>query len=192
MRLFAELSYEEVQMDLVAQRAGVAKPTLYRYFAAKELLFLTALEAFLGDFSKAIADIAEAPGAPAEALKSIMELAFDRFMGCTAALRAVDGSEAGLGQKGRLLARARIQEIRHAIVRVLERGVATGDFDDPEPETTALIVLGSLRLTAARTPPAKRDVTLRRIRKVIFCGVARNRRGLRGPLAGAAQDMEDL
>lgn len=179
-------------MDLVAHCAHVAKPTLYRYFETKESLFLTALEAFLGDFYKAVTDIADAPGAPAEALTNIMAVAFDRFAGCTAALRAVDGSEAGLGVKGRLLARSRVGDIRTAIARVLQRGVETGDFEDPDPSTTALILLGALRLTAARTPVARREAALRRVRAVIFNGVAQSQEGLGASMANAAHELENL
>ena len=171
MELFAELPYEQVQMDHVAHRARVAKPTLYRYFAAKEQLFLVALEEFLGDFARAAAAIAHAPGPPDEALASIMTMAFHRFASCTAAIRAVDGSEAGLGVKGRRLARARMDEIRGAIVTVLERGAASGDFEDSEPATTALIILGALRLTAARTPADQRTAALRRIRALLLGGL---------------------
>ena len=192
MQLFAELPYEEIQMDLVAQRARVAKPTLYRYFKAKESLFLTALDAFLSDFSAAVAQIADAPGAPKQALGQIMEVAFDRFAGCTAALRAVDGSDAGLGISGRLLARSRVEDIRRSIEHVLHRGVAVGEFNDPDPNTTALILLGALRLAGARTPASRRSATLRRIQAVIFDGVALTRRASSSSMADAAQELENL
>src|SRR5215218_5680040 len=45
--LFTERAYADVHMGAVAAAAGVAKPTLYRYFATKEALFIEALECAL-------------------------------------------------------------------------------------------------------------------------------------------------
>ena len=47
VRLFTEHAYADVHMDAIAAAAGVAKPTLYRYFATKEALFIEALECAL-------------------------------------------------------------------------------------------------------------------------------------------------
>src|SRR5215207_6909978 len=41
--LFARRHYHEVRMDDIAQQAGVAKGTLYRYFQDKEDLYLALL-----------------------------------------------------------------------------------------------------------------------------------------------------
>src|SRR3954470_5204050 len=43
-RLFADAPYGEVHMDALAAEARGAKPTLYRYFAKKDLLFIGAPE----------------------------------------------------------------------------------------------------------------------------------------------------
>ena len=56
-RLFAEAPYAEVHMDAIAAAASVAKPTLYRYFPHKELLFVEALEQTLTQLRIEIEDI---------------------------------------------------------------------------------------------------------------------------------------
>ena len=173
MKLFAALPYGAVQMDMVAHEASVAKPTLYRYFKTKEALFLTALDAFLGEFASVVGNIAASFDAPELALTEIISFSFDKFAGCSAALRAADGSESGVGGQGRRLARERIDEIRGSITHVLRRGAATGRFNDSEPETTALILLGALRVAAVRTPPHRRDAVLNHIQSVLLNGVVR-------------------
>ena len=173
MQLFAQLPYEHVQMDVVAQRAGVAKPTLYRYFAAKELLFLTALESFLGDYAKTMSELADSDLPATKALTQMARLAFDRFVGCTAILRATDGSEAGLGAKGRSMVRAKVEEIRQAIVRVLVRGADSADFEEVDPEVAALVILGALRMGAARMAPNRREAALDDMLSVLFAGIMR-------------------
>jgi AcrR family transcriptional regulator len=42
-RLFLELGYERASMDAIAGDAGVSKQTLYRYYSAKERLFVDVL-----------------------------------------------------------------------------------------------------------------------------------------------------
>jgi TetR/AcrR family transcriptional repressor of mexJK operon len=44
-RLFLELGYERASMDAIASAAEVSKQTLYRYYAAKEQLFVDVLRA---------------------------------------------------------------------------------------------------------------------------------------------------
>jgi AcrR family transcriptional regulator len=39
LQLFTELHYEEITLDLVADRAGVSTPTVFRHFGSKDELF---------------------------------------------------------------------------------------------------------------------------------------------------------
>lgn len=47
--LFTDFGYKSVSMDMIAQKAGVAKGTLYLYFKDKETLFTQLVDAMLGD-----------------------------------------------------------------------------------------------------------------------------------------------
>jgi AcrR family transcriptional regulator len=51
---FGETSYEAVTMTSVAERAGLAKGTLYLYFGTKEDLFLSVVEDRLGEWFGAL------------------------------------------------------------------------------------------------------------------------------------------
>lgn len=57
MELFAGYGFKSVSMDNIAERACVAKGTLYLYFKDKETLFYHLLDQFLVDFGKQIQEI---------------------------------------------------------------------------------------------------------------------------------------
>jgi AcrR family transcriptional regulator len=112
LRLFAETAYDSVQMDDLARAAGVAKPTLYRYFATKEELFLEGIERTLGDLEHDAEAAAQAAPSPEEALSAIVRCVLEALGTCTAAIRAFDDGETGLGERGRAVIRRRVKRIR--------------------------------------------------------------------------------
>ena len=57
MELFASYGFKSVSMDNIAERACVAKGTLYLYFKDKEALFYHLLDQFLADFGRQIQEI---------------------------------------------------------------------------------------------------------------------------------------
>lgn len=71
MQLFAAAPYDAVQMDDVARAAGVAKPTLYRHFRTKELLFVEALEMILDKLRASVGAMARSRESAAERLRAI-------------------------------------------------------------------------------------------------------------------------
>lgn len=44
VELFARLGYSDTELDAVAQRAGIAKGTIYRYYRSKSALFLATVD----------------------------------------------------------------------------------------------------------------------------------------------------
>ena len=67
-------SYSDIAMDRIAERAGVAKGTLYLYFRTKEALFLSLYEARLGAWYAdlhALADHGEGTVSASEAARVI-------------------------------------------------------------------------------------------------------------------------
>lgn len=58
-QLFAELGYERVSMDLIAERAGVSKATVYGHFEDKRALFQAALLDVVCDLRDRIAKVLE-------------------------------------------------------------------------------------------------------------------------------------
>ena len=147
-QMFAERSYVEVQMDDLAKAASVAKPTIYRYFNSKEDLFLEALD---GTMSELVAEVSRAADDEAPAptvLRQMIKAALRSFAQCTAAIRALDGSDAALGERGRAMLRRRGQQIREEFARVLERGITAQEFRGLDPDIASRAILGAVRMTA--------------------------------------------
>src|SRR6187402_2323106 len=95
-RLFEAAPYAEVHMDAIAAAASVAKPTLYRYFATKEALFVEALECALDEVRHDV-HVLRVGAAPIEdRLRRVIACVLDRVGRLTPATRAVEGQSSDL------------------------------------------------------------------------------------------------
>lgn len=147
-QLFAERAYVDVQMDEVARAAAVAKPTIYRYFSSKEDLFLEALDGTMSELVAEVGRVADEHAPASAVLRQMIGAALKSFAQCTAAIRALDGSDPALGERGRAMLRRRARQIREEFARVLQRGVAADEFRVPDPDLASRAILGAVRMTA--------------------------------------------
>ncbi len=118
--VFAERGYAQARIDDIAERAGLAHGTIYRYFASKQELFGAVLEARLEEMNRRLAALCSetrTAGALVEALVAV-HWEFLRAHG-----RLV---EVGLAHLPTLpdSMRARIKELRRTTRELLIRAVA--------------------------------------------------------------------
>jgi AcrR family transcriptional regulator len=64
IELFQTRGYADVTVSDIAERAGVAKGSVYRHFRSKEAVFAAAIEAMVGDVASRFADAVAALGGP--------------------------------------------------------------------------------------------------------------------------------
>lgn len=147
-QMFAARAYVEVQMDDLARAAEVAKPTIYRYFKSKEDLFLEALDGTMNDLVAEVGSAAAESGPAPEVLRQMIGAALRSFARCTAAIRALDGTDSALGERGRAMLRRRAKQIREEFATLIERGVADGSFRSLDAEIVSRAVLGAIRMTS--------------------------------------------
>jgi AcrR family transcriptional regulator len=147
-QMFAERAYVEVQMDELAKAADVAKPTIYRYFNSKEDLFLEALDGTMSELVAEVSRVADESSPAPLVMRRMIFAALKSFAQCTAAIRALDGTDAALGERGRAMLRRRARQIREEFARVLERGIAARDFRGLDPDLASRAILGAVRMTA--------------------------------------------
>jgi AcrR family transcriptional regulator len=143
--LFARAGYATVQMDDVARAAGVGKPTLYRYFGSKEELFVEVFGEALQELQQRIEAESTPDLTPPESLALMIRTLVDFLAQQTGTLRLLSGDHPQLEQRWRTVFRSRRRPILDALRRVLERGVASGDFRPLDPEVTPGLILGMIR-----------------------------------------------
>ena len=147
-RLFAERRFDEVLMEEVAQRAGVGKGTLYRYFRDKEELYFAVVFAGVAGLKEQLGRGAAAEEDPLGrlevAVRAIVSfLSSNRFF---FRLMGVEDSKAD-GRKGTYRCRWRQKrgELLAFLEEVLNSGAERGVFDCRHPTTEAQILLGMVR-----------------------------------------------
>lgn len=155
MGLFSGLPYAAVHMDAVAAAAGVAKPTLYRYFPTKEALFIAGLAWTLAELRDAIGAI-RSVDAPAR-LRAAVALVLERVGALSPALTAIEGRGAEFGERSRRVLREGFDGLRGALADLLRAGVAAGELHVPDIDLAVLMILGGIRMAVhgtGRRPPA--------------------------------------
>lgn len=175
LRLFSEQPYGDVHMDGIAASARVAKPTLYRYFATKEALFIAALEHALAELGREIERMRTASSTSEDRLRRIVGLMLDRVGRLSPAIQAVEGQSSDLGERSRMILRRGFASLREAIGRLLADGVEDGELGDFDVELAVLLVLGGVRM-AVHSAAATRTDLARSLVDILLGGLrARNR-----------------
>ncbi|NEW41106.1 TetR/AcrR family transcriptional regulator [Nocardia cyriacigeorgica] len=143
--LFAEVGFEKTTVDAVISKLGVAKGCFYHHFRSKDELFeacvIAISEQLEAQYLSIIDDVSVAPGARLVA-----------YLDHSYALAAGPGSDGFLADLHSLSFRelhrrvtdAVTAALRPALTRVLDQGVAAGEFDVVDSEFTAVAVLGAL------------------------------------------------
>lgn len=155
MGLFSGLPYAAVHMDAVAAAAGVAKPTLYRYFPTKEALFIAGLAWTLAELRDAVGAIPERDARTR--LRRAVGLVLERIGALSPALTAIEGRGAEFGERSRRVLREGFDGLRGALAEVLRAGIASGELTVPDVDLAVLMILGGIRMAVhgtGRRPPA--------------------------------------
>jgi TetR/AcrR family transcriptional repressor of mexJK operon len=171
-QMFAERAYVEVQMDELAKAAEVAKPTIYRYFSSKEDLFLEALDGTMNELVAEVSRVADEQAPAPEVLRQMISAALMSFARCTAAIRALDDSDAALGERGRAMLRRRVRQIREEFARVLQRGIAERHLGGFDPDLASRAILGAVRMTARAENASNDECAAEALADLLLFGMA--------------------
>lgn len=139
LAVFGERGYKATTLEEVARRAGVSKGTVYLYFDSKEALFravvLTKAGGLLTAGEEALRD-------PHRSARALLTHAIDRMWDAFAndqficLSRMVQGELTQFPEVQRFYWDEVIVPSRRLLVRIAERGVATGEF---RPEAVVMI-----------------------------------------------------
>jgi AcrR family transcriptional regulator len=141
-RVFAERDYHAVTMDEIAQRSGVGKGTLYRYFDSKEDLFIALMDEGLALLADRLEEEQKAEVPPAEILSRMIHAIVRSFCQHLPFFRILNGDKGRLIVRKKQLFKERRRRLVTALGRVLERGMASGVFRQVDPEVTPSLLIG--------------------------------------------------
>lgn len=163
--LAAEHGIASVTMSQIAEKAGIGRATLYKYFSDVEAILVAWHERHVTTHLEHLAGIRDQAGGASERLEGVLE---------AYALIAHEhhGTElAALLHRGEHVARAQ-KQLRRFIGDLLVEGARSGDIrNDVAPDELASYCLHAL--TAASSLPSKAAV--RRLVKVTLAGVRASR-----------------
>ena len=143
--LFGRRGYGSVQVDDVARAAGVGKPTLYRYFASKEELFLQVFGDALEGLEADLDAIRRREGSQRAALTAMLERLVDVLAGQMVSLRLLTGEQPELADRWRTLFRGRRRPILDALRAVIVAGIEGDEFRPVDPGVVPALLLGMIR-----------------------------------------------
>lgn len=148
-RLFGENGYHATTIDDVAERAGVAKGTVYWYFRSKKALFLAVLRSVSEIYRTELGRAAEGIGSPLGRLEAALRATFTLTATSPEVYdlyfqRVVDADEGFAGERERIH-----EHLREDLRALLEEAVRAGEVRDDDLETLARMVMGAAESGAA-------------------------------------------
>ncbi len=169
--LFARASYDIVQMDDIARRADLGKPTLYRYFASKEELYLSVCDEAFQRLDARL-DQAGAAASPAEALRQMVGALIEILDEQLSPLGFLHGEDSALTSQWQQLYRRRRKMIIDRLRSVLAQGVARGDFAALNTAVAPNLLLGAIRGGLVDSSQVPKDKLAETISGFVLRGLA--------------------
>jgi AcrR family transcriptional regulator len=142
-RLFGERGTTEVSMDEIATEAGVARSTVYVYFANRDELLRACLKRMHNQLREALATVWEPDTDPGERLRTLIEAMFERLDDNPAFFRLALITQEGMGNDGRVVG-SELALIGLDVARLIQdlylEGVTMGRFRVLDPDRATSLI----------------------------------------------------
>jgi AcrR family transcriptional regulator len=161
-RLFGECGTTDVSMDEIAAEAGVARSTVYVYFANRDDLLRACVQSMYDRLQDTIALVVDDGAPPVERLRGLILGVLERIDESPDFFRFAMATQATAGAAGSAAVGGALMMIGLDMIRVLEElvvaGVAAGDFRaDVDPARAVVLVgqqiYGALSVRAGEPEP---------------------------------------
>jgi TetR/AcrR family fatty acid metabolism transcriptional regulator len=165
-RLFGERGTTDVSMDEIAAEAGVARSTVYVYFANRDDLLRACVQSMYDSLQDTIALVVDDGAPPVERLRGLILGVLERVDESPDFFRLAMATQATAGAAGSAAVGGALMMIGLDMIRVLEElvvaGVASADFRaDVDPERAVVLVgqqiYGALSVRAGEPEPVPAD-----------------------------------
>lgn len=141
-RLFDRVGYHGVNMSMIAQAAGVRKPTLYHYISSKDEILFGLHELFIGTLRTRTDERIAAGWSPLEVLHAVVQDTFSLLHDHPGSVRAFFEHFRDLSQKQRAEIGVKRDAYVALIIKVIEQGMAAGVINKADPRLTAHCLFG--------------------------------------------------
>jgi AcrR family transcriptional regulator len=159
-RLFGERGTTDVSMDEIAAEAGVARSTVYVYFANRDELLRACLTGMHEQLLEDIAETWEHDAEPARRLGRLVEAMLNRIDDSPAFFRLALLTQGTVGQGGEAVGTELALiglNIARLITDLYNDGVASGDFRAIDPDLAVSLIgqqiYGAMSVRAAEPLP---------------------------------------
>jgi AcrR family transcriptional regulator len=145
-RLFGERGTTEVSMDEIATQSGVARSTVYVYFANRDELLRACVQSMYDQLTEAIVVSSEDNASPPERLRSLIRALLERIDENPAFFRLAMATQDTAGAAGSAAVGGALMMIGLDMMRLLEdvvsSGMATEDFGSRLEPDRAVVLIG--------------------------------------------------
>jgi AcrR family transcriptional regulator len=139
---FGEVGYRTATLDVIAERAGLSKVTLYRYVGSKEDLLSLVVERIIEEFQRGLRRIIAARRPADDTLRRIVHYQVELLAAHLPFLTVFFSEESGLPAPMAARATRAKREYDQAIERVVREGVEAGLLRDLPPRLVVFGLLG--------------------------------------------------
>ena len=154
IEVFLRKGFESATMDEVANKARIAKGTLYLYFKDKADLYGSLLEEKIDLLTQALAAIAAGADTPRARLEAMIRRNLEFITGEYSGPEFFSHTQAGHDPEVLKVIRSRVTPklaaLLHVIAGVVQQGVAAGEFRKADPFDIAVRVFGLVNVNLMR------------------------------------------
>jgi len=143
-RLFRTMGYQKTAVADIARDLGMSPANVYRFFPSKSAINEAIAERTLGGLREEIEAIARGPGTASDRLRRLLSALFERKLELFFEERRMhDMVTAAMTEHWGVVERF-LRGVQGAVRRVLEDGMAAGEFARSDPDGTADTVMHAM------------------------------------------------
>jgi len=184
--IFSEREFHEVLTDDIAQRLGIGKGTIYRYFGSKEEVYLAAIGEGLKGLHAAVTTVLQQDAGLAATVEAVVRTMVNYFWRQRDFFVLMHRLEPKLKARERADWREYRTEVVGMIRRVIERAAGRGDISRVNARLAVEVLFGMIRGVCVYRAESDRPEDLTRLVTSIFL------RGVAGEAGGAPNRARPL